>query len=118
MNLNEKNLLLDLLVESLGSPGIVLDEERARATPCRCLTVQGKELCHSAGIIGTLTGEQVGHYCPSKIAVPDGRVARVAKFVEAAGTCQAEIASVPKGERLEPWLSCMGRELAQRGIKI
>jgi len=100
------------------SPGIVVDEAVAKATPCICYDVDGKLMCFSKGIIGTLDQGQIEAYCPEKKIVKEGIARRVAKFREAAEVCKLEIKDIPKGERLEPWLKCMGRELRARGIEV
>jgi len=105
-----KGLLLDLLVEELGSPGLVVDADLAARTSCSCVKVDNKDLCHSAGIIGTLSQPQVEAHCPTRTYLPDGRVKRVERFREAASKCKAEIADIPKGEQLEPWLICMVKQ--------
>ena len=105
-----------------GSPGILVDEERARRTPCKCVEYKpGKKLCWSPGIVGALTDEQETLYCPTTIAVErPGTVRRMEKWQEAVDTCKAEIASIPEGkgeERMTNWMRCMSRELKVRGIE-
>jgi len=46
--------------------GIVVDEERAKSTPCKCVKFNGKDLCWSPGIIGLLKQSQIAKYCPTK----------------------------------------------------
>ena len=102
-----------------GSPGIVVNEAVAIATPCRCIEYRpGKKLCFSKGIVGALSDEQEKIYCPTteKLESP-GLERRLDGWMESVDTCKAEIAEVPKGERLEPWLSCMSRELAAKGVE-
>ena len=113
----DARLLLHHTVEALGSPGIVVDADLAARTPCLCHRIDG-ELCHSPGIIGMLSKAQVEAYCPTKTYSEDGLRRRVEKFRGAAGVCKLEIERHPKGERLEPWLRCMGRELKVRGVEL
>ncbi|GAI02962.1 unnamed protein product, partial [marine sediment metagenome] len=47
-----------------------------------------------------------------------GMTRRLRNWQEAVSVCKVEIEPIPKGEKLEPWLSCMGRELPKRGIEI
>lgn len=113
------SLMLHSVPYAYGSPGIVVNEAVAMATPCRCLEYRpGKKLCFSKGIIGALSDEQEAIYCPvtEKLESP-GIEKRLAGWMDAVETCKAEIAHIPKGERLEPWLSCMGRELRARSIE-
>jgi len=123
--LDEEKILLHMLVESLGSPGVVADEATARTTPCKCYVLNGSEICFSKGVIGALSPAQKKLYCNPKIEIkPEagevgaGIIERIKKFREAAKVCKLEIEDLPKGERLHAWLSCMGRELAKRGIEI
>lgn len=113
------SLMLHSIPYSEGSPGIVVDEALAKTTPCQCLEYRpGKKLCFSKGIIGALSDEQETIYCPTTVPLESpGLERRMESWMRAVGTCKAEIAGIPKGERLEPWLSCMSRELAARGVK-
>lgn len=113
------SLLLQSVPYAYGSPGIIVNEALAMASPCRCLEYRpGKKLCFSKGIIGALSDEQESIYCATceELQSP-GLKRRLAQWQEAVGVCKAEIASIPKGERLQPWLSCMSRELSSRGIE-
>ncbi|MEM2905021.1 MAG: hypothetical protein QW587_04700 [Candidatus Bathyarchaeia archaeon] len=117
--LGSRGLLLSMLVEEFGSPGIVVDADLAARTGCRCYKVDETLLCFSKGIIGTLSKPQVEAYCPTKeILTEGGMVERVKRFREAAAAARQRIAGIPKGERLEPWLKAMGEELAKRGIEV
>jgi len=109
-------LLLHSVAHIHGSPGIVVDEARARQTPCTCYIGDHSELCFSEGVIGGLDEKQKIEFC--KAGRIDHRGERLVKWNEAVRACQAKIASIPKGERLHPWLRCMGEELRKRGIEI
>lgn len=111
-------LLLDMTVEALGSPGLVVDSDIAARTGCRCYIVDSTEMCFSRGIIGTLSRPQVEAYCPTKEILTQGITKRVKLFKEATQTCKKEIAHLVKGEKLEPYLVCMGRETRKRGIEL
>jgi len=116
---HKHRLLLDLTVEELGSPGIVVNADLAARTPCKCYLVDDTEMCFSSGIIGTLSKAQVQAYCPTKeILKEGGLVERVKAFKEAAKEAHAKIEALPRGERLEPWLKEMGESLRKRGIEI
>ena len=56
----------DITPEDILIDGIVIDEERAKTTPCKCINYNGKELCWSPGVIGMLRQDQVREYCPTK----------------------------------------------------
>ncbi|GAJ10337.1 unnamed protein product [marine sediment metagenome] len=120
--LSEDMLVGSLMLHSVpyqeGSPGIVVNEAIAMASPCRCIEYRpGKKLCFSKGVVGALSDAQETLYCPTteKLESP-GLQKRLDNWMEAVKTCKVEIASIPKGERLEPWLNCMSRELATKGI--
>ena len=110
----------DFLSQMGGSPGIVLDPGMARATPCVRYTIGEKPLVYSKGILGALDPEQEQVYCPSwidKEPTPAQRE-RIEAFQQSADACKTEIADVPKGEKLHPWLGCMTRELRTKGVKV
>ena len=115
----EKNFMLHSLPEIEGSPGIVVNEGIAKATPCTCYVIDKTELCFSRGVIGGLSPAQREAYCGAgKIVEAQGIARRVKRFKEAVSVCKAEIEQFPKGKRLEPWLTCMGREARKRGIEL
>ena len=113
------SLMLHSVPYAYGSPGIVVNEATAMASPCRCIEYRpGKKLCFSKGIIGALSDEQEAIYCPvTEELESHGLEKRLKDWMDAVETCKAEIAPIPKGERLEPWLSCMSRELKARSIE-
>lgn len=113
------SLMLHSIPHGYGSPGIVVSEAIAKTSPCRCIEYRpGKKLCFSKGIVGALSDEQEAIYCPTTEALESpGLEKRLKGWMGAVETCKAEIASIPKGERLEPWLGCMSRELAARGVE-
>jgi hypothetical protein len=117
---SDHELLLHFGAEELGSPGIVVDEATARATPCTCFTYKGKDLCHSKGIIGMLDQDQQKVYCIAGKAYKEQPklVERYNRFAKAAEEAHKRIETIPRGERLEPWLEAMGQELSKRGISI
>lgn len=109
------NLMLHSIVYIHGSPGVVVDEATARNTSCTCYG----PICFSRGIIGALSESQKEWACNPRIeAKSPGMERRLKNWREAVSICKAEIEAIPKGERLEPWLSCMSRELPKHGIEI
>lgn len=118
--LEEEKILLHVLVESLASPAIIVNEALARATPCKCYPIgDDKKLCFSKGAIGALDQEQRKLYCTQEIDVSDGGIVeRVKIFRECAKEAKKEIEDIPRGERLQPWLTAMGQCLRARGIEI
>lgn len=116
------SLMLHSVPAAFGSPGIVVNEAVAKASPCRCVEYKpSKFLCWSPGIVGALTDEQEKLYCPTieKIERP-GMVERMSKWQEAVDACKVEIAAIPEAEgerRVTTWLRCMSRGLTLRGIE-
>ncbi|GAI59338.1 unnamed protein product [marine sediment metagenome] len=114
-----RGLTISDWVTSQDSPGVVINEERAKATPCKCFTYKGKDYCYSPGIIGMLEAGQVPSYCPTKeYEVRPGIKQRFEEFAAAASAAHKRIEHIPKGERLVPWLTEMGKELSVRGIEV
>jgi hypothetical protein len=115
MNSELQDLLLQSVPECEALGGVVVHPEIAAEGKCTCYG----NVCFSKGIIGALSPSERARYCKE---VEEGRspamVKRVQNWDEAVNVCKAEIAEIPKGERLEPWLKCMGRELPKRGISI
>ncbi|MBA7652376.1 hypothetical protein ES703_60206 [subsurface metagenome] len=104
----------------LPEPGaLIVNPERAKATPCKCFMYKGRDYCWSPGAIGMLKQEEEAIYCPTKeYEVRPGIKQRFEEFSEAAEEAHKEIESIPKGERLEPWLEAMGKALSKRGIEV
>lgn len=102
------------------SPGILVNPTRAEADPvCKCYDIDGKSLCFHVGVIGGLDESQKHTYCKQIISEESPELKeRVSKFREASQACVTECSILPKGERLSCRLSCMSRELAQRGIQV
>lgn len=118
---SDHELLFHFGIEEVGSPGVVLDEATARATPCSCFTYKGKDMCWSKGIIGMLRQDQQAVYCVAGKAykAQPKLKARYERFAEAAEEAHKKIEAMPKGtKRLEVWLTEMGKELGKRGIEV
>ena len=117
--LENRGLLLNSVVEALGSPGIMVNPDIAARTGCRCYKIDETLMCFSKGIIGTLSKAQVAAYCPTKeILTEGGLVERVKAFKEAAAEVKEKIKRIPKGEKLKPMLREMSIALAKRGIEV
>jgi len=102
-----------------GSPVIVVDPDVAARTSCRCAKVGDSEICFSKGVIGGLDEGQKEAYCnPKTYYESPGLEERLGQFKESVAAAQERIKDVPKGERLEPWLSAMSTELKTRGIEV
>ncbi|MBA7533542.1 hypothetical protein ES705_25782 [subsurface metagenome] len=114
-------LLLHFGIEEAGSPGAILDEATAKASPCSCFIYKGKDMCWSRGIIGLLTQDQQKVYCVAGKAYKPrpALTERYDRFAAAAEEAHKKIEAMPKGmPRLEAWLEAMGEELSKREIEI
>jgi len=113
--LGEELELLHSLPHMEGTPGIVWNEERARATPCHCTN----DICFSRGIIGTLSAEQRTWACNPRLEVErPGLRRRMERWRQAVEKCRARLqqeAPVDGPKRIETWLTCMSAEL--RGLR-
>jgi len=90
---SDEEMLLHTIPEVHGTPGIVIDELKAKTTPCRCFTWNEKSYCYSPGIIGMLDPTQAETYCTSKEydTIKPGVKERFAKFREAAEEAHKKI---------------------------
>ena len=119
-----RGMLLHFTEHAIEGAGLVVNEARARATPCSCFTYKGREFCFSKGVIGMIsseeTPEQITEYCKvgKTYEVKPGIKERFETFSSAAEAAHGKIEEIPKGERLVPWLSAMGEELEKRGIEV
>ena len=114
------SLMLHAVADMYGPGGVVLDEEKAKATPCHCVEYKpGKFWCTSPGVVGALTDEQEKVYCNPMEMVEKPRLKeRLTSFAEAVDTCKAEMPPTDGRTRLEIYLTCMSRELKAQGIKV
>jgi len=119
-----RGMLLHFTEHEIEGAGLVINEAKARATPCNCFTYNDREYCFSPGIIGMISSkenpEQLAEYCKlgKSYEVKPGIKKRFESFAEAAEEAHKKIEEIPKGERLVPWLSAMGEELEKRGIEV
>jgi hypothetical protein len=96
--------------------GIIVDEQKAKEGFCKCFDLGQpmgipSYLCFSKGVIGGLSSEQENRFCKVKEVVHDHVGERVRDFRAASNICEEEVSNIPHGERLEPFIRCMGREL-------
>ncbi len=103
-----KDLILHSVPEMENLGGIVINKEEAESGACTCYD----KVCFHKGIIGALNAEERSRYCRT---VHEGHseamMHRIAHWNKAIQICQAVIKPIAKGERLEPWLGCMTKEL-------
>ena len=113
--------LIDTLPAMDGSPGFVVDEGVARATPCTRIDLgEGSELVYSKGVVGPLDAPQKALFCPETVDKPVSEPLRRRHqaFREASESCKGEIADLPEGERMRSWIGCISREAGKRGEQI
>lgn len=101
--------------------GIVVDSGLARQTPCRIVQLGDNNLWYSKGIVGALNSDQKKLFCEQgfeNVDLSPDLVDRQRKVRETAIACQGNVQDIPTGERLEPFLTCMAKDLADKGIEI
>ncbi len=116
----QEELLAHFTEHAMTGHALVVDESRAKSTPCRCFSYKSRDYCFTPGAIGMLTTEQQAALCAAgkNYNVRPGLKARFEKFADAAEAAHKRIEGIPKGERLEPWLRSMSKELSARGIAV
>jgi hypothetical protein len=106
-----------------GSPGIVVDDDLAKTTPCLRIDLGDgmSPLVFSKGIVGALDEKQIGQYCTlgflDKSATPQ-QLTRLQSMSEAAHTCHIdtqELSGSP--DHLKAYFSCLGKELKKKGVE-
>lgn len=114
---NFHSLMLHAVADMYGPGGIIIDEAKARSSPCHCVTYdKEKKLCFSPGIVGGLTDEQEKVYCPTteEVEAP-GLRKRLVDWQGSVKVCKTEMPPTDGIIRLETYLKCMSRELSRRG---
>lgn len=111
----------DFISTIRGTPGIVIDEGEARATPCtKMVMADGRALVFSEGIKGPLDEDQQTLFCPTTETVelpPDAR-RRVEALQAAAEACKAAGGATSEGEPLPDWVLCLTKEARERGVEL
>jgi len=86
--------------------GKIVDEEKAKNSPCICLVDEeiGAELCYSKGSIGALNEEQKKEYCNPKLEIPmtEEQKKVLKHFLEKVKLCS--------GKERKEFLACMREE--------
>lgn len=116
---NFHSLMLHAVAEMYGPGGIVVDEAKARATPCSCVEYKpGKYWCTSKGIVGALTDEQENIYCnPREIVERPAIKERMARWQECVDRSREAMPPVDGQTRLEIYLNSMSKCLTEAGIE-
>jgi len=119
-----RGLLLHFTEHEMVGAGMVVNEAKAKDSPCNCFTYKDREYCFSPGVIGMMSSkenpEQIAEYCEvgKSYEVKPGIKERFAGFAGAAEAAHKKIEGIPKGERLVPWLKAISEELEKQGIEI
>lgn len=114
--ITDGELFLHALPHLSGTPGVMIDEEKALATPCKGYVADGKEMMvFSEGIVGNLDKDQRVKYCKlgTTWKTSPGVTKRWTKFREAI----AEAKERYKNGDIVKWLTIVGEELKKKGIK-
>lgn len=95
--------------------GLVVDEAKAEATPCKCFTFEGVKYAWSPGVLGLISEkknpEQMAKYCKVLIPVSDGLAKRFGRVKEAVGKAHEEWEK--EGGNLARWWERVGPVLAK-----
>ena len=104
------------LVIQLALDGIVWDENKAKTSGCKCVSLpkEEKQLCWAKGIIGALSQKQVKKYCtPENTVIEETKLpSHVEKFIEASDACKkGQTYDGKKIKNLQDRLVCMHKML-------
>jgi len=121
--MTDKEIFYDLVFD-----GRVVDEEKARTSPCKCTIIHpfgwpNKERleCWKPGILGVLSQDQVKKYCPpeKRIMETTTHEARIEKFIEVSDEC--EFGNEYKSKKIDDLaqrVECVLEGLKKRGLDI
>lgn len=100
--------------------GIVINEEVAKTTPCKCFQLKADELlCFSKGILGAMSDPQEEIYCTEKHIEPatHGQKKRIAAFTEAVQQAKERYEAEGKPGKGR-WQELVGEEAEKKGVRI
>lgn len=115
-----RGMLLHFTEHEMLGGALIVNEAKARASPCKIFTYKGREYGFSPGAIGMMTGEQVEEYCKvgktyeEKPAIKS----RFEKFAEAREEAAKKAEGYEGTEKLKVIWRSMGEELEKRGIEV
>ena len=102
-----------------GTPGVVVDPDLARATPCiRIEMEKDAHKVYSKGIIGALDEEEQALYCQGGFedrALTEAQRDRMSTMQEAAGECKRQMEEKQPQDRVGSFFGCLGEELRNKG---
>ncbi len=105
--------LLHAIPTAFGSDGVVVDEEAARAGPCRCVPNGKEQSCFAPGVVGELSGEQKDRYCKVVEDIDPLTAERIAEWHKAVEKCKAETASMTDKDKIGGFIRCFVSELKE-----
>lgn len=114
-------LVIHIMEHEVTGAGRVIDDAKARTTPCKCVSYEGELYCHSEGILGLISSkknpEQIAQYCAvGKIMKPDGLKTRFAQIKEAISRAHKKW---EKGEGgLVEWWDAVAEEMVAAKISL
>lgn len=121
--LKEDAVITHILEHEATGAGRVIDAAKAKATLCKCFTVEedGFEACWSPGILGLMTSqrnpEQIAEFCAmGKELAGEGAKARFKKFRTAVK--EAHKRWEEKGGGLPEWWEEIGRSLEEHKVEF
>ncbi|GAI93864.1 unnamed protein product [marine sediment metagenome] len=108
-----RGLLLHFTEHEMLGGALIVNESKARASPCKIFTYKGREYGFSPGAIGMLTGEQVEEYCKAGKTYEEKPAikSRFEKFAEAREEAAKKAEGYEGTEKLKVIWSSMGEEL-------
>lgn len=119
--LDSARLVIHIMEHEATGGGRVIDETKARATPCKCFTFEGETYCHSEGILGLISSKknpkQIAKYCAvGKTMQANGRKTRFSEIKGAIGRAHRKW---EKGEGgLAEWWEAVAEEMEASKIEF
>lgn len=116
-----KGLVVHVLEHEVIGGGRVVNERKARATPCTCFKYEGEEYCWSPGVLGLLSSkknpEQIAEFCVlGKHAGGAGARRRFAEIKSAVGEAHKEWQE--EGGGLREWWNKVGEKVEEKGLEF
>jgi len=115
--ISDAELFIHAIPHFEGSPGVVIDEERALNSPCTGYKADGKEiLVFSEGVIGNLDKEQREKFCTLGTSWKTSPAVskRYTKFKEAIKAAKGKY----KNGDITKWLELVGEEMRKKGVHL
>jgi hypothetical protein len=115
------SLTVHILEHEVLGGGRVINEKKARATPCTCFSYEGEEYCWSPGILGLLSSqknpEQITEYCAlGKSPGGEGVKKRFAEIKSAVSEAHQEWQA--NGGSLESWWDKIAKKMQEKGLEF